>query len=468
VEARARTTVLAVAAVAAAVAAGLALADERSGPPAAGADRPRDGGAAEDAPASPEGQALTLAATGIGLGNLEPCDCVEGMLGGFPRRIAELTRLRGAGPVAFVDLGDLTGSGHHPRLLELKARASLDLLAQAGAAAVAVGERDLRLGADALRAAADAAGVALLAANVRQGQARPFAAWTAAEHGGRRLVFVGALDPALGDPSGALELDPPGPAVAAALAAAGPADVRVVLFHGEAEAARRALATLDPPPDVVVWGHGARQPPPLARLGAAVAVEVVRDARYLSVLTLGTPPTSTHRPLDGHVPDDPRARRRVDRYYEEAASLPEPPRRQTPGGAFVGSEACGDCHEEAWEAFARSPHHQAQRRILTARPQRARLPECTRCHVTGFGYAGGFVDLETTPDLAEVGCEACHGVGGNHVAAGGERGFGLRPGFPEAWRPLCVGCHDPSNSPEFELGPALERIRHWGPRDAGE
>ncbi|MBX3471723.1 MAG: hypothetical protein KF878_33120 [Planctomycetes bacterium] len=109
---------------------------------------------------------LVVAAAGEVLGNLEPCNCVQGMLGGMPRRLAALARERRRADVVALDGGDLTGRDLHPRLLEAKTRAALELLARGEAAAVAVGEKDLRLGHVALARAAAGAGVTLLGANL--------------------------------------------------------------------------------------------------------------------------------------------------------------------------------------------------------------------------------------------------------------------------------------------------------------
>lgn len=438
-------------------------------------------GHAEDpAPAAVRG--LALLAAGEGVGHLEPCDCVEGMLGGLPRRLAAIGRERGAGPTLALDLGDQTGKEVHPGLLEAKTRAALELLAR-GQAVVAVGEKDLRLGHRALLRTAEKAEVTLLAANLwrpaagDQPRVRPFAASRRLEAAGKPVVVVAVLDPDLGDPTAELEATDPAAAakeaVEAALKEPGAAGaLRVLLFHGTAARAKELLGDA-PPFDVVVAGHEALASAAPARLGKAWLLQTVRDARHLQRLEVvpGEAAWAVDAarasvvPLDGRIPDDAWARDRVDRYYAEVRGLPEPPRRAVAeGGRFVGSEACAACHKPQAAIFDQTKHHGAQARVAKKDPKRAALAECTACHVVGHGFEGGFVDLEATPHLGEVGCESCHGVGGNHADKGGGRGYGVRPGFPESWRPTCVGCHDATNSPKFDFAAGMERIRHWTER----
>lgn len=408
---------------------------------------------------------LRIAATTQSLGNLEPCNCVEGMLGGYPRRLAALKRARKRGPLLVLDGGDLTGKGFHPRLLEAKTRAALELLKEAKAVAVAVGERDLRLGATTLTRLARAAGVTLLGANITDADGkRPFAASQLTQIAGQQVLVIGVLDPGLGDPTGELDLGDPVKAVRAALATAPRGAQVIVLFHGSAKAAA-PLASVQGI-DGVICGHDQQTATPLSKVGSAWRVEAIRDARSIAFVSLGPRPALTRQNLGADVPDDPFTRARVERYYRDVRGLPEPKRKPTPaGGRFVGRSACADCHLAAVDAFKTTKHYLSHPRILKKDKKRANLTECVGCHVTGHGYQGGFVDLTKTPELGEVSCEACHGVGGNHVAAIqnglGGRGYGVKAGFPNSWKPVCVGCHDASNSPKFDFKAAMAKIKHW-------
>jgi hypothetical protein len=108
---------------------------------------------------------------------------------------------------------------------------------------------------------------------------------------------------------------------------------------------------------------------------------------------------------------------------------------------YVGARHCGQCHPGAVSVWESSAHADSLAVLVDA--QRSHDPRCLRCHVTGLGHPGG--SGEAT-GLAEVGCEACHGPGSDHVQAPGVGGYyGSLPADGSA----CVGCHTHDNSPAF-------------------
>jgi peroxiredoxin len=139
----------------------------------------------------------------------------------------------------------------------------------------------------------------------------------------------------------------------------------------------------------------------------------------------------------------------------------------------VGSEACRSCHEAEFATWAAGPHAAALASL--AREQKQGDPDCLRCHTTGFGKSGGFppdADVADHPDLARVGCESCHGPGGNHVAEGATR-LGSIVSLGDKCDScvilqICGSCHDDANDPgfEFEVLDKIEKIRH-GTIEAG-
>jgi peroxiredoxin len=137
-------------------------------------------------------------------------------------------------------------------------------------------------------------------------------------------------------------------------------------------------------------------------------------------------------------------------------------------GAFVGSQACAECHASEHEIWSKSPHAVAFETLRGKSSQGD--ADCQRCHTTGFGEEGGFPPGGDA--LQGVGCESCHGPGGNHVEEGAERRGTILALTDKCdscvIMQICGSCHDEANDPgfEFELIDKIDAIRH-GFRDRG-
>lgn len=78
---------------------------------------------------------------------------------------------------------------------------------------------------------------------------------------------------------------------------------------------------------------------------------------------------------------------------------------------YVGVDNCKMCHSDKHENWDKTAHARAFDLLVNV--EQDKNAECLPCHTTGYGN-GGFVDTASTPKLAGVVCEACHGPGGDH------------------------------------------------------
>ncbi len=91
--------------------------------------------------------------------------------------------------------------------------------------------------------------------------------------------------------------------------------------------------------------------------------------------------------------------------------------------AYVGDSSClVECHKKEVNSFKESIYNKAfanikDTELYLSHKEKGTEKDCFKCHTTGYGKKGGFIDEETTPDHAKVGCEACHGPGFEHIAA---------------------------------------------------
>lgn len=128
---------------------------------------------------------------------------------------------------------------------------------------------------------------------------------------------------------------------------------------------------------------------------------------------------------------------------------------ESQGPHYAASSACVSCHVSETARWAYSDHATAWR-SLVKRGEEANV-ECVGCHATGFGEPGGFGELTSgnTGRFKAVQCEACHGPMGGHP---GNPDVQPTPISPE----VCVRCHDPANSPDFDYATYLPRATCQG------
>lgn len=120
---------------------------------------------------------------------------------------------------------------------------------------------------------------------------------------------------------------------------------------------------------------------------------------------------------------------------------------------YVGSETCWDCHEaeyESYTAHSKKAHSYASVKVMRKGLTEAEYQECLHCHATGYGQPGGFVSVEETPQLQNLGCESCHGPGSLHVDSGDAYDI-VGDLTPED----CERCHNPERVASFNFKPLL-------------
>ena len=139
----------------------------------------------------------------------------------------------------------------------------------------------------------------------------------------------------------------------------------------------------------------------------------------------------------------------------EGNLLEEYPRFILPDGLeYTGSQSCKACHGYEYGKWSRNVHAHAYATLERVGSQFD--PECVICHVVGMKYESGFVSEQKTGHMKNVGCENCHGPGSEHIKTGGIVGF-------TELKSACIDCHTPENSGDYagNENSFLRKIVHW-------
>ena len=120
---------------------------------------------------------------------------------------------------------------------------------------------------------------------------------------------------------------------------------------------------------------------------------------------------------------------------------------------YVGSQACMECHEDQYEnymAYSKKAHSYESVKVMRKGLTDAEYQDCLKCHATGYGQAGGFISVDETPELQNLGCESCHGPGSDHADSGDPDDI-----IGELSAADCERCHNSERVENFKFKPLL-------------
>lgn len=379
-------------------------------------------------------------------GYLSPCGCTKPMSGGIRRRAAAVRNLTAGRPALVLENGGLAhGLGRQD---ELKAEALAEALKSMGVDAVNAGSREAAMGKGMLEAIARLCGEKLVASQAAG--ALPLAPVLKAEGfvvGGASVLHAD-MERDLGAPFLTAE-----EAAEALLIRAG-SQPAVLLLEGN-ETTARSLAQQFPKLRLIVYSS--QGDPPSKPILVGETWLVTPGEKGKSVLRFrwrsGKFTDYTVVKLGPEIPDDPAVSRVFRTYLERVTKeglLDKLPRKA--GEKLAGNPTCGTCHIEAMGVWEKSKHAGALATLEEVGQDRD--PDCVGCHVVALDSDKGFRSRALTPQFTDVGCESCHGAGGEHALDPSRVPMG------KVGEASCMACHNREHSPEFDFATYWQKIKH--------
>ncbi len=397
----------------------------------------------------PQAEPHVLVLMGDSGGYLSPCGCTKPMTGGIRRRAAAVRGLTQGRLATVLENGGLaSGLGRQDHL---KAETLAEALRQMGVTAIALTDQEARLGSGLIESIRNLAGEVLVQSNLAESATNPIARFVA--HGPFLIGAVGVGTNRIAAATGerAVSNEAAARALVEQAAELGKAPI-LMLADGFQEAERLARAV--PELRLIQFRSTARPDRQARRLGKTLLVSPGEKGKHVLRLLFAENEFKGYAAIElsPEFTDDPTVSRTYRRYLDrvdEERLLDKLPR--TPGPTFAGNAKCGSCHAAAFRKWKQSAHAGALRTLIDDR--HGTDPDCVGCHVVGLAKTTGYRSVAKTPQLANVGCESCHGPGAAHAAKPK-----LKMGRVGAR--ACASCHVPDHSPGFEFQSYWRKIAH--------
>ena len=206
--------------------------------------------------------------------------------------------------------------------------------------------------------------------------------------------------------------------------------------------------------DVIICSDGEEITENYLYYNGVYIVKAGYDGKYIGNLTLSFDITKkivdkeySIVELDSSFPDHEDLESLMDEYHDRLEEIKYELRnieQKEPdsGWYYVGSFACStECHNSQVSQWNNTSHAEAFSALIDSDQEYNK--ECIFCHTTGWGYTGGFIISDDTPEMEGVQCEMCHGAAGEHIETG-------KVIFKTISESTCKKCHTKENSPDFD------------------
>jgi hypothetical protein len=392
----------------------------------------------------------SLVVTGDFLGHLQPCGCTSPQLGGLGREATFVRQLEKSSDVVFVSNGALVANANPQEQLKLQTLA--ESLASLNVAAINLSPEDAEMGYSGLLTIQNITKRKLICGNLSTGM--PTAVDTEEESNGMLIGGV-SVHPELVAQRLGRQVTLTDDAVEKLLVdAKDRSDIPVILLNGNEQEAK-ALATKYPDIGLVVFRSASDIPLHAAKIGNTLLVTPGEFGKGVVRLTFSGHEFTEYQsvPLEPAYRDDPEVSQFYKTYLatvDQGTFLDQYPRHSTE--PYAGTPTCAKCHATDYKIWQHTKHAQAFADLEKAGNRKD--PDCVFCHVAGLNSTSGFRSRKLTPDLANVGCESCHGPGERHSKL--PKRFRMTKISTEK----CSSCHTPDQSPNFIALISWGKIQH--------
>jgi hypothetical protein len=377
--------------------------------------------------------------------------------------------------VLLADIGDFFGN-RTPAQEKSRSRVVIDYMRMAGYDVVTIGEKDMNYGLAFLLDQIKEGTFDVVGANLysKRDSALLFEPYVVKEVGGIKVGFLGLTD---NDPRKVGVFEQLEAAYVTGYAEAAReylpelqerCDIVVAMAHVGLSNARK-LAEKIPELDVILVGHGSDRTAMAEKVGETIIVKSGSKSSSIGTLMLSLDDDNRILAFDGISKTlkkhgrknmelqglittcEERQKVRDRLLAKRRYRLPAIPKRPEvlAGEGYLGWDTCKQCHNEIYERWADDPHAHAFATL--AEGDKWNDPACLPCHVTGYELAAAKDSTDIKPELWNVQCEACHGMGTKHARDGS-----MRP-VPES---VCLKCHTPEWTPDWNYAEMVKKIDH--------